>query len=70
MKIPYFDHELEELLVAIANKKRGWQDKAPDAARRAIYRIADLENTWSVIRDRHKELTAIIEEADDSLWRG
>lgn len=51
----YRDSDLEQALCDIANKKTGWQDRAPSICSRAMHRLTELENAWEAIRDKIKE---------------
>lgn len=67
--VPYFDRELEDALCDIANKKPGWETSAPAACAKAMSRICDLENAWSDMRDKVRELGHAVNGPDNSAWR-
>jgi hypothetical protein len=69
MLVKYQDHDLEEALCNIANKKPGWEKTASSVCARAMYRITDLENAWSAMRDKMQEMQHAVSGPDNSDWR-
>jgi hypothetical protein len=69
MLVPYRDHDLEQALCDICNKKPGWEKKAQGVCSRAMSRITDLENAWSSMREKMQEMQHAINGPDNSDWR-
>lgn len=67
--VPYFDADLEQALCDIANREPGWEVKAPSVCAKAMSRICDLENAWSQVRDKFREISHDVNGPDNSAWR-